>query len=79
MSKQAHISFVALSNGWYRGFPPKDGTYQVLLSDGEQIITPWSDGGGVDGWGEKRVRGWPCLSDWAGRVKAWRFLPEPPQ
>ena len=72
------VTAIELSNGWFRGFPEVDGTYQVLLNDGEQIITPWSDGSGFDGWGEKRIRGWPCLSDWAGRVLAWRTLPEPP-
>ena len=72
------MNAIEWSDGWFRGFPPQDGTYQVLLDDGEQIITPWSDGSGWDGWGEKRVRGWPCLADWAGRVLCWRYLPKPP-
>lgn len=72
------MSVIALSNGWFRGFPPEDGMYHVMLNDGEQIITPWSDGSGYDGWGEKRAYGWPCLADWGGRVFAWRKLPPAP-
>jgi hypothetical protein len=66
-------------DGWTRGFPTESGMYHVLLNDGEQIITPWNSGGGVDTWGDARVLGWVCLSDWRGRVYGWRCLPELPR
>ena len=70
---------LAAADQWLRGFPPKSGMYHVALNDGEQIITPWSDGTDRDDNGDLRRPGWSCLSDWRGRVVAYRPLPAPPE
>ena len=62
---------------WERGFPQEAGVYLVCLSDGEQCVTPWADGG-VDTWGDSRGRGWTCLTHSRSRVVAWATLPRVP-
>ena len=78
MEQQAVTGSKHIGDGWYKGYPTAPGAYVVYLNDGEMIITFWNDGGGVDTWGDSRRFGWTCLSDWKGRVAAWRELPTPP-
>lgn len=62
---------------WQRGFPPCGGMYLVYLSDGEQIVTYWFDGGERHD-GERVRPGWNCLKGWSGRVIAWAHLKPAP-
>jgi len=57
---------------WHRGFPLESGHYLVELSDGQLLVTPWSDGTGYcEADGEYRRAGWHCLTHSRSTVTRW--------
>lgn len=67
---------------WLPAPPDRSGMYHVYLSDGGQIITPYTspdEDPGEDSCGDRRPVGWVGLKDWNGRVLFYRLLPPSPE